>query len=188
MASESNTTILPAHIEETIRAIARLQSQHEREATPIERMIERLTAAIGRPRFLAILFLAVAAWALANLAARRFGLQPFDPPPFNWLQDLLTLMALSVTVIVLSNQRRADKLASHREQLTLELAILGEQKTAKVIELIEELRRESPTLSNRVDQEAAAMSRPADPEAVLIALKADPPPAEDEAEAALGAG
>ncbi len=187
MASESNT-ILPAHIEETIRAIARLQSQHEREATPIERMIERLTAAIGRPRFLAILFLAVAAWALANLAARRFGLQPFDPPPFNWLQDLLTLMALSVTVIVLSNQRRADKLASHREQLTLELAILGEQKTAKVIELIEELRRESPMLSNRIDKEAAAMSKPADPEAVLTALKADPPPAEDEAEAALGAG
>jgi uncharacterized membrane protein len=62
-------------------------------------------------------------------------------------------------------------LASCREQLTLDLAILGEQKSAKIIELLEELRRDDPTIRNRVDHDAAAMSAPADPQAVLDAIK-----------------
>ena len=52
------------------------------------------------------------------------------------------LLALYVTVLILTTQRRDDQLASYREQLTLELAILGEQKSAKIISLLEELRRD----------------------------------------------
>jgi uncharacterized membrane protein len=80
-------------------------------------------------------------------------------------------MALYVTLFILTTQRRDDELASYREQLTLELAILGEQKAAKIISLIEELRRDDPTLRNRVDEVAAAMSIPADPQVVLDAIK-----------------
>ena len=53
----------------------------------------------------------------------------------------------------------------------MELAILGEQKTAKVIELLEEMRRDNPNLRNRVDHEAAAMAIPADPQTVFEAIK-----------------
>jgi len=74
-------------------------------------------------------------------------------------------------VLILTTQRREDQLASHREQLTLELGILSEQKAAKIIELLEEMRRDDPTLRNRVDREAVAMSTPADPQAVLDAIK-----------------
>ena len=76
-----------------------------------------------------------------------------------------------MTVLILTTQRRDDQLAAHREQLTLELAIIGEQKSAKIIALLEELRQDSPTLRNRVDHEAAAMSVAADPQAVLDAIK-----------------
>jgi uncharacterized membrane protein len=62
-------------------------------------------------------------------------------------------------------------LASHHEQLTLELAILSEQKSAKIIALLEELRQDHPEIRNRVDKEAAAMSAPADPHSVLEAIK-----------------
>jgi hypothetical protein len=47
---------------------------------------------------------------------------------------------------------------------------LGEQKTAKVIELFEEFRRDSPLVQNRVDQQADAMARPADPQQMLDAI------------------
>ena len=87
------------------------------------------------------------------------------------------LLALYVTLLILTTQRREDQLAGYREQLTLELAILGEQKSAKIIYLLEEMRRDSPALSDRVDAEAAAMSVAADPQAVLDAIK------ESEAEA-----
>lgn len=172
--AEDGTPILPAHIEETVKAIGRVQAQHESEATALERLMEQLTAAIGRPAFLVWLALAVAAWTLGNAFGPRFGYAPIDPPPFSWLQGAISLAALSVTVIILTSQRRADKLAGLRAQLTLELAILGEQKTAKVIELIEQTRRDNPLLENRVDPEANAMSKPADPEAVLDAIAAAP--------------
>jgi hypothetical protein len=39
----------------------------------------------------------------------------------------------------------------NREHLILELALLGEQKTAKVIELLEEFRRDNPLIRNRIE-------------------------------------
>ncbi|WP_207210943.1 hypothetical protein, partial [Lichenibacterium minor] len=55
-------------------------------------------------------------------------------------------------------------------QLTLELSILSEKKSAKIIELLEELRRDLPAVRNRVDEEASEMAKPADPQAVLQAI------------------
>lgn len=173
MADEASP-ILPAHIEETVQAIARLQARHDNRATAVDRLMERATATIGRPSFLTWLAFVVIAWAFANLAAKRLGFPAADPPPFPWLQAAISLAALCVTVIILTTQRRADELAGLRSQLTLELAILGEQKTAKVIDLLEEIRRDNPLLADREDAEADAMARPADPEAVLKALTAAP--------------
>jgi uncharacterized membrane protein len=45
--------------------------------------------------------------------------------------------------------------------------LLTEQKTLKIIELIEELRRDSPEVDDRIDPEAERMATKADPHAVL---------------------
>lgn len=134
-------------------------------------MVERLTALIGRPRFIAGLTIVVILWVGGNLLTTFTGMKTWDEPPFAWLQGALTLLALYVAVLILTTQRREDQLAGYREQLTLELAILSEQKSAKIIALLEEMRRDSPTLKNRVDDEAAAMALAADPQAVLDAIK-----------------
>jgi len=55
--------------------------------------------------------------------------------------------------------------------LKLEVAIVNETKTAKIIELLEEMRRDNPALPNRTDEEAAAMAEPVDPLSVLDAIK-----------------
>ena len=101
----------------------------------------------------------------------KLGLVPFDEPPFPWLQGLIGLAALVIASLILTTQRRDDQLATYREQLTLELSILAEQKSAKIIELLEELRRDSPSLHNRIDREAAAMATPSDPQIILEAIK-----------------
>jgi uncharacterized membrane protein len=82
----------------------------------------------------------------------------------------LTGVAL-YSCLILADERREDRLAQLHEQLNLELAILSEQKTAKVIQLLEESRRDNPLIHNRVDQEAEAMARPADPKTVLEAIE-----------------
>jgi uncharacterized membrane protein len=76
-----------------------------------------------------------------------------------------------MTVFILATQRREDELANRHEQLTLELAMLSEQKAAKIILLLEELRQDHPEIQDRVDKEAVAMSSPADSRSILEALK-----------------
>ncbi len=177
--SES-TPILPAHIEETIQAIARLQAEHRKNATPFQRAVERLTAFIGRTTFVGGLSVVVALWLGYNLLAPLMGLPRPDPAPFNWLQGAASLMALYIAVFILATQRRENELSELREQLNLELVITSEQKTAKLIQLIEELRRDMPQVHNRYDAEAVAMAQPANPGVMLEAIKetqdmAEPP-------------
>ncbi len=167
----SDTPILPAHIEDTVQSIARLHAEHYQQATRLQRIVDRMTALMGRPSFVGLLTVAVLVWVLGNLGAAWAGWEPVDPPPFAWLGGVVSLTALYMTALILATQRREDQLAGHREQLTLELAILGEQKSAKIIKLLEEMRRDDPSLRNRVDHEATAMSMPADPQAVLDAIK-----------------
>jgi uncharacterized membrane protein len=107
-------------------------------------------------------------WISLNLLAAALGYRPIDPPPFSWLGGAVSLVSLYMVILILATQQREYQL---REQLTLELAILSEQKTAKVIQLLEESRRDNPLIRNRVDQEADAMAQPADPKSVLDAIK-----------------
>ncbi len=167
----ADSTILPTEVESTVEAIARLHAEHYEGATPLQKAVERATARVGRPAFIALLTVVALAWMALNLALMAVGSSPLDSPPFFWMQGAITLTALYMTLLILATQRREDELASRREQMTLELSILGERKSAKIIELIEELRRDLPMLKNRVDQEASDLSVPADPQAVFEAIK-----------------
>jgi len=69
--------------------------------------------------------------------------------------------------MILISQSRADRFANLREQMTLEATLLTEQKTRKIIELLEELRRDSPGVRDRKDVEADQMAAKADPHDVL---------------------
>lgn len=168
---ELTTPILPAHIEDTIHSIAQLHAAHHQAASPLQRAADRMTRFLGRPRFIGLLTVLVLGWIVANLLALALGYGAVDPPPFAWLGLAISLVSLYMVVLILTTQRREDQLAQHREQLTLEVAIVNETKTAKIIELLEEMRRDSPALPNRIDEEAMAMAEPADPQSVLNAIK-----------------
>ena len=167
---EGDNSELPSHIEGTVQAIAKLQNEHHQEASTLDHAIDRVTGALGRPAFLVVVTFIICLWAGLNLVLPLIGKVPFDPAPFPWLVSSVSLMSLYMATLILTTQRRADKLASRREQMTLELAFLGEQKNAKIIALLEELRRDSPNVKDRVDQEADAMATPADAHAMLNAI------------------
>ena len=164
---------VPAHVEDTVEAVARFHSAHEAEASGLQRAIEQLTRRAGSPAFAAVLTSLIVYWVALNLGLMAVGRQPLDEPPspFIWLQGAVALTALYMTIFILTTQRRVDKLAGLRDQLTLELSILSEQKSAKIIGLLEELRRDAPNISDRADEQADALSTPADPNTVLHALK-----------------
>jgi len=163
--------ILPDHIEETIRSIAQFHTDHHENATALQRAVGRMTARLSRPRFIGVITVIVISWISLNLLTAALGGHPIDPPPFPWLEGAVSLVSLYMIVLILATQRREDQLTQRRELLMLELAILSEQKTAKVIHLLEESRRDNPLIRDRVDQEAEAMAQPADPQSVLDAIK-----------------
>lgn len=168
--AKARAPILPPHIEDTVQAIAEVHLEHHRRTTPVQRAVDRMTKFVGRPRFVFLMAGAFLIWVGMSLGLLILKQEPFDAPPFSWLELVATLMALFISVFILITQRRENELAEHREQLTLELAILSEKKSAKIIELLEELRRDMPTVRQRTDAEAAEMARPADPQAVLQAI------------------
>ncbi len=163
-------TDLPDHIEETVDALAELHAEHHRRAPPIQRVVDRLVQLVGRPRFVAVLTAFIAGWMVLNTVLARFG-AAFDTPPFPILEGLDTLAALYITILILITQRHQDELTEHRQQLTLQLAMLSEQKNAKIVELLEEMRRDNPMIRDRTDSHADALSVPADPQQVLEAIK-----------------
>jgi len=75
--------LLPAHIEGTIRSIARLHAEHHQNATPIQRVVDRITALVGRPRFIGVLTVIAAAWISLNLLAAAIG-YPYRSASLLW--------------------------------------------------------------------------------------------------------
>jgi uncharacterized membrane protein len=153
------------------QATARLRADHDQETTRLQGAVDQVTARVSWPGFVMVLGAGIALWMLANLLARALGVRPIDSPPFPWLQGAITTCALLIASLILSSQRREDQLARHRSQLILEILLLNDQKISKIVELIEEVRRDNPAILNRVDDLAAAMSTPSDATAVLEAIK-----------------
>jgi uncharacterized membrane protein len=165
---ETPTNYLPPHVEETVRAVEQMRAEHHTSATPIERTLEWIKTRASAPVFVLFAIAFVGLWIGANVVLRNVA---WDRPPFAYLELMLSALAFFVTILILATQRRADTLAGHREQLILQLAFVSEQKTAKIIGLLEELRRDSPQLRDRIDRVADQMTEAVDPHAVSDALR-----------------
>jgi len=167
----SEIPAVPPHVAETLETIAELHKKAERAVPRHQRSIEATTEVLGRPSTVYILAGGVVLWVVLNVVLPRVGVRPPDAPPFAWLQTASSVGALLMAAMVLSTQNRQRKPAEERERLDLHVNLLAEQKLAKLIALIEELRRDMPNVSNRVDSLAEAMTHAVDPNAVADALK-----------------
>ena len=155
----------PMH--QSIETLANLHIHMERKVGRHQRAIERVTAFLGRPRFLYFILLIVVLWIVINFFLHYSGLATIDPPPFYWLQGFVGLSALLMTTIVLITQNRQNTFAEQRRQLDLQVSLLVEQKVTKVIVLLEELRHDLPQVKDRHDPESEAMKQTVDPHEVL---------------------
>ena len=166
------TERIPDPIYESVEVVAAVYERVEQALPRQQRGIESLVAKLGRPSFLYGYVVFAILWIAGNLLARGFGLTPFDAPPFFWLQGSVTMGSLLTTIVVLITQNRQGSLIEQRAHLDLQVNLLAERKIAKIIALLEEMRRDNPMLKNRYDSVAEAMQQPADPERVVELLEA----------------
>ena len=160
----------PDSITQNIESIAAFYKREDQKVTGSQRIVEAVSSIVGRPIFLACIILFVTLWILANVVARQLGIAAFDPPPFFRLEGIVSLGALLTSTVVLIRQERLAKLEERREHLDLQVNLLTEQKTTKLIHLFEELRRDMPMVKNRYDPESEAMQQPTDPHRVLAEM------------------
>jgi uncharacterized membrane protein len=162
---------LPDPIGDTIETIIALRAKAEQNVSPQQRRVETITEFFGRPSFLYGTIVVIILWLVSNTLPINWSFLHFDPPPYEGLDKTLGIVSLLMTAAVLVRQSRQELLAEQRAQLNLQLDLLTEQKIAKLISLIEELRRDLPDVHDRHDPEAEAMQTAVNPHTVLETLE-----------------
>lgn len=160
---------LSARVVKNIETIIGFQAKQEQKLPWRDRLVEKIAAFFGKSEFLYLQLFFFTSWAVCTHIAPE--VLPFGLPPFDAKEMGIDIAALLIATGVLVQQSRQDRLAEQRSHLTLQINLLTEQKIAKLIELVEELREDLPTIRDRQDLEAKIMQQATDPQVVLDILQ-----------------
>jgi uncharacterized membrane protein len=163
----SDTRRLDEHELDSVETVARLHRKHDETAGLLERAIDGVTDRLGRPSVAVAASILILVWLAAAAVVSDGAL---EGPLAVWLETAATLAALVLAVLILASQKRSDAFAARRDAMTLDLALLADRKNAKIIELLEDLRRDAPQVKDRADPESEEMATPIDPHALVEAV------------------
>jgi hypothetical protein len=100
----------------------------------------------------------------ANRHRRRAGFEPvaglippvrpFDPFPFPVLNQIIAVEAVLMTAFVLMKQNRMSKLAERRAHLNLQINLLTERETTKIIGMLLEIAKRFDIQHEVFDEES----------------------------------
>jgi uncharacterized membrane protein len=162
---------LPPSVNENIGTIADFYARHDEHVSTAQRVVEKMAHFLGSPGYVFANVVFIVCWIAANLIADDIGWKQIDEPPFFWLQGIVGLNAFVISTTVLIRQNRMSRLAEHHAHLDLQVNLLTEEKSSKIIALLEELRRDLPNVQDKPDREAEELAQHADAKAVLSAIE-----------------
>jgi uncharacterized membrane protein len=168
-----NTQIIeavPEQVLKNVETIASHREQHQQNATADRQILHKIAAFFARPQFLYFQICFFAVWiGCTNLAERNVIAKNF--PQFDLDLHGLEVASLLISTEVLIAQAHQEKVEEERSHLTIQLNLVTEQKIAKLIALVEELRTDLPNVKNRNDVEAQEMKQSVDPQAILAVIQ-----------------
>ncbi len=160
---------LSEQVIKNIETIIGFQIKQEKNLPIHQRLIEKTATFMSQSMFLYWQLLFFITWALWTYFAPEQ--LPLGLPAFDLSNMGIDIAALLIATGVLVQQTRQNKLAEERSHLILQINLLNEQKIAKLIDLMEELRKDLPKVPKRYDQEAEMMKESTDPQVVLDILQ-----------------
>jgi uncharacterized membrane protein len=113
-----------------------LESEFEREATPGERLADRVAAVGGSWAFVLGFAVVVAAWVAVNGIARERG---FDPYPFILLNLVLSCLAAIQAPIIMMSQNRQEAKDRLRGEHDYRVNLKAELEVRHVIAKLDQL-------------------------------------------------
>jgi uncharacterized membrane protein len=162
--------LLPEQVIKNIEAIATHQDRYHQNSPAHQRGLDKITAVFSQPQFLYFQVGLFTTWWVCSYLSTQHIL-PVDFPPFNLREEGLDVASLLISTGVLIYQTRQEQVSEERSHLMLQLNLITEQKIAKLISLIEELRTDLPNVRNRADLEAQIMQQAIDPQAILEVIQ-----------------
>ena len=174
--------VLPEHVLKNFETISIHQDRHKQSVKADRRILNKIASFFARPGFLYFQIGFFAVWiGCTSLAERTIIAKNF--PLFDVDYHGLEVVSLLISTEVLIAQAHQEKMEEERSQWSLQLTLVTEQKIAKLISLVEELRTDLPNVKNRNDEEADAMKQATNAQAILEVIQQNAHPATDESAA-----
>ena len=149
---------LPSFISENIQTIISAEQAANLRRSRSEAIYEFVGNSIGTLTFVALQLIGVILWVVIN-AALIPSVRPFDPFPFPILNHIIALEAVLITAFVLMKQNRMSKLADRRAHLSLQINLLIERESTKIIGMLLEMGKQFDIQHDVFGEESRQLSR-----------------------------
>ncbi|MBZ9661189.1 DUF1003 domain-containing protein [Mesorhizobium sp. ESP-6-4] len=159
-AAEGLTPALARNIE----ALVARRKRDARSASVEQRTAAAISSFAGSMMFVYIHLIFFGAWIALNLGVVTF-IKPFDPS-LVILAMLASVEAIFLSTFVLINQNRMAAEDNARADLDLQVSLLSEHETTKLIKMVEEIAKRLD-VDTKGDDELKELKRDVAPEAVL---------------------
>lgn len=156
---------------DNVAQIVELEQRDRLAMSRSDQVANWLAASSGRISFAVLHVLWFIVWIAWN--AHWVGLKPFDPYPFGLLTVIVSLESIFLSTFVLISQNQQARVADRRAKVDLQVNLLGEQKTTKILALLTKLSAHLELPLETVEaREEQALAQPTDIAAVMDTIDA----------------
>ncbi len=138
-----------------------------------ERVSDAIARQAGKTWFIGLHAAWFTAWIVLN-TGRVPGVHAFDPWPYQFLTFVVSLEAIFLSLFILMSENRASRQADTRSHLDLQINLLAEQESTKVLQMLQSLC-EYHKLPIAHDPEIEILKSPTKPTELAEELKASLP-------------
>lgn len=126
----------PSVVHENIEAVANMEQEFLRSRTRVDRVIDGIADFTGSLKFVGGHLAWFLLWFLINTGSIP-GVHPFDPFPFILLSMVVSCEAVILSALVLMKQNRMGQHADEREHLHLQINLLAEKESTKILQTLQ---------------------------------------------------
>lgn len=141
-----------------IEKVVRLEEAEERHRSFADRFPEMVGSFAGSVAFVVCQLAFVGLWAVVNNELIPGG-PAFDPFPYSLLSGVLGLEGVLLTAFVLIRQNRMSLMADRRSHLDLQISLLAEKETTKIVQMLERMSRQTGMEHHVTDHERRSLAR-----------------------------
>ena len=131
-------SIIPGLAKENIDTIMRIEQAFLHDRSHADRLGELVSRFAGSIPFVVANIVGLVAWMIVNSGLIP-GVGSLDPFPFSFLALVIGAEAIFLSTFVLMAQKRQAHEVDHWAHLNLQIGLLGEQETTKVLQMLKSI-------------------------------------------------